>query len=113
MNRYEIFEKLNVKPAGIFISKIEIASWGQELILSCLYNPPDEDKLFQVHFKQCEKIHWEMMDPDANLQREVVADVLGFDLGQDRYLEDAIIHTTDFEIGVVYREVIVQKQWTD
>lgn len=113
MNRYEIFEKLNVKPAGIFISNIQIASWGQELILSCLYNSPDEDKRFQVHFKGCEKIHWQMMGPDANLQREVVADVIGFDLGQERYLQDAVIHTTDFEITVAYGEVIIQKQWSD
>lgn len=111
MNRFEIFEKLNEKPAGIFISKIEIASWGQELILSCLYDP-DKNKHFEVHFYGCQEIHWEMIE-DRSLQKEVVADVIDIILDAKRETQDAIIHTLEFEIIVTYGEVIVQKQWTD
>lgn len=41
-DRYEIFRRLNVKPAGLLMKNIQIKRWGEECIVDLLYYIDEE-----------------------------------------------------------------------
>ena len=77
---------MGVPALGILLTGVEILSWGRELVLECLYAPLDHSA-------------------------DTTADVIGIDIGADRYAEPAVINTDIFEVIVLYNELTILKDW--
>jgi hypothetical protein len=110
MNRYEIYELLSAERRGILILEIKIESWGQKVSFQCLYDW-EEKKPFKLTFNGCHQLNWEVVEVDEILDDSLEADVIAILLGKSHYEEKAYITTTEFEIGVLYDEFIIQKDW--
>ena len=108
MDRTKIYELMGIPALGILLTGVEILSWGRELVLECLYAPLDHSKPFKIVFEGCEEIHWEVYGEDS---ADTTADVIGIDIGADRYAEPAVINTDIFEVTVLYNELTILKDW--
>ncbi len=112
LDRYAIFQRLNVAPRGIFIVAMHIEFSGT-LVFECQYDPEKREP-FQLIFEGCKHIacRW---NSEAATSPDV-ADVVSMFLGEGNYQEQAIIHTDLFEITLSYQRLIIQKAqvvWSD
>jgi len=109
MRRLEIFRLLDVRPAGVLISKFQVTDWGRTVKVECLYDP-DDPKPFAIIFRHVREFHWEwLQEPSDELHDS--ADVIAIQLGQGKYKELAVVHTLEFELRVSYQEVELRKLW--
>jgi hypothetical protein len=112
LDRYAIFQRLNVEPRGIFIVDVQIGFSGT-LSLDCRYDPEQQEP-FQIIFEGCKNIVWDWETDNAASHE--IADVISIFLGQGDYQERAIIHTDLFEMTLSYQRLIIQKSqimWAD
>jgi hypothetical protein len=109
MDRLKIYTLLGVQPLGLLTKDIQITLWGTQLALDCLYDP-ENPKPFQLIFKDCHHIRWELTNIDVD-ERDVLADVVAILLGEDGHRQPAVITTDIFEISVLYGKVIVNRSW--
>jgi len=112
MNRLEIFARLGLPPAGIFITSFMLENLGTTFIVQCLYGPEEPSQPFKLIFNRCRKFEYQVTSIDeidmTDLQHPMaVGDVLGIHLGEDHYGAHAVLHTTDFELTISYDTVTI------
>lgn len=108
MNRYEIFEMLELPPKGILISSIELQDWGSVWIFHCLYDA-DNPKEFDLTLFGCRKCTWTRESEIS--ENDDVADLIGIFLGKKHHVAPAYIHTDLFDVEIDYDDVAIQKKW--
>jgi hypothetical protein len=93
----EIFELLGTDPGKISIYRINVNTWGADVVIECQY---EEGRTFQLLFEECKSIQWDMYaTPDA---QDKTADIVGILLGAGNYQASAIIYTDLFELSILY-----------
>jgi hypothetical protein len=89
------------------VTNIQVSSWGAELLLECVYDPRGERLPYQLIFKDCQYIRWDVQD--SELVNDLEADLIGIHLGEGSHRQPAVIHTDIFEISILYGSWSVHK----
>ena len=88
------------------ITKVNVSSWGNEVLIECVYNP--EERLpYILAFKDCRDISWTVHDEEA--VGELEAEFFGISLGDPEHRKPAVITTDIFEISILYGSFSIQK----
>jgi hypothetical protein len=88
------------------ITKVNVSSWGNEVLIECVYNP--EERLpYILAFKDCRDISWTVHDEEA--VGELEAEFFGISLGDAEHRKPAVITTDIFEISILYGSFSIQK----
>lgn len=88
------------------ITKVNVSSWGNEVLIECVYNP--EERLpYILAFKDCRDITWTVHDEEA--VGELEAEFFGISLGDAEHRKPAVITTDIFEISILYGSFSIQK----
>ena len=110
MNRYEIFELLGVKPRGLQILSLQVTSWGQKLTLECIYDP-EEPKAFEIVFEGCKQLTVNAKEQMESIEQELEADVIFIFVGKNNHQAEASVVTDLFDLGILYKEIVIEKSW--
>jgi len=90
------------------ITKIEISSWGEKIIIDCVYDP--DDRLpYKLIFHNCRKIEWNLIFPESIT--DVEADIIDFLPGKNSYEQPAYFYTDIFDLSISYGELEIVKSW--
>jgi hypothetical protein len=103
-------ELLHIPAGGLGVMGIESRLWGKEYVISFLYNPLTHDKSFRIIFKDCTHYQWDTTGSEID-ERDVNADVIGFEIGLDQHRKPAVLTTDLFEISILYGSLEVEKDW--
>ncbi|MEG4206814.1 hypothetical protein QUA20_23180 [Microcoleus sp. Pol7_A1] len=88
------------------ITKVNLCSWGNEVLIECVYNP--EERLpYILAFKDCRDISWTVHDEEA--VGELEAEFFGIALGEPEHRKPAVITTDIFEISILYGSFRIHK----
>jgi len=88
------------------ITKVNVSSWGNEVLIECVYNP--EERLpYILAFKDCRDISWTVHDEEA--VGELEAEFFGISLGDPEHRKPAVITTDIFEISILYGSFSIHK----
>ena len=90
------------------ITKIEITSWGEKIIVNCVYHP-DSRFPYKLIFINCRKIEWNLISPE-NVE-ECEADIIDFLPGEKSYAQPAYFYTDIFDLSILYGELEIVKSW--
>ncbi|NEQ99297.1 MAG: hypothetical protein F6K30_21745 [Cyanothece sp. SIO2G6] len=94
------YRLLNLGPASSVVTDISIDKWCSEVTVSCLYDPSISKRPYELLFKECRGVSWELIE-EENLD-EVCAELIGLNLGLEKYEEAASITTDIFEMLITY-----------
>jgi len=83
--------------------------WGSEIVVSCIYSYPPEEKPFRLIFKDCRGIEWTVIK--GNISDGEQAQLLTHDLGEGNHQRTARIATVLIELIVSYGELVINKNW--
>lgn len=101
-------QELALENGGWFIYRLDVNYGARTLAIDAEY----DGKPFVLRFKDFHLFSWQFFrDEDEYDPREILADVLGFDLGERGGRKSAVIHADLFEIIVSYSEMVLQKDW--
>lgn len=90
------------------MTKVEITSWGEKVIVDCVYDP--DDRLpYKLIFHNCRKIEWDLIFPEDIGEPE--ADIIDFQVGKKSHEEPAYFCTDIFELSILYGELEIVKSW--
>jgi hypothetical protein len=89
---------------------MESRLWGKERLVDFLYNPLTQDKPFRIIFKDCASYQWASTGSEID-ERDVNADVIGFEIGLDQHHRPAVLTTDLFEVIIHYGTLEVEKDW--
>lgn len=96
-------------PATSLVMDLHISKWGSEVTVSCLYDPMGSRKPYQVLFRDCHRLQWEIVAPEYVLDLE--ADVIGFEVEGNEQRAPSVISTDIFELAIWYGSYEVVKDW--
>jgi hypothetical protein len=100
---------LELGPATSLVTDVSVTKWGSEVLVLCLYDPLGSRQPYQLVFKDCREVRWEIFD--LNDVQESEADLIGFSGGADCHRDHAVITTDIFEVFITYGRFIVQRDW--
>ncbi len=103
------YKALGLGAAASVVSDVNVTGWGSEVTVSCLYNPLDSPKPYQLVFVDCCEIQWQTIE--LKDVKESTADLIGFSAGAEAHQKAAVITTNIFEISIVYGKLVVRKDW--
>lgn len=93
------------------LKSIHILKWGTEMVIDASLDwVAPETTQIQLVFKSVQRILWDTMENEYD-ERDVSADVIGFDLHDKGSVLQAVIHTDIFEIIIDYRQLVIHKDW--
>lgn len=102
-------EQFELERGGWLIKRVDILKWGSEVVVHAVYDPLNPQNInFQMIFKHCRAITWDTLGNEYD-ERDLEADVVGFDVDAQGLEQRAVIHTDLFEIIIHYHEFVVQK----
>ena len=101
------YSLLGLGEATSIVTHIQINRWGNDVLVSCLYNPLGSSLPYQLIFKDCKEINWQIVDPDN--QQESTADLIGFFMGAEHHQKPAVITTDIFELSITYGSFVLKK----
>jgi hypothetical protein len=85
------------------VTAITISAWGSQVLLECIYDPTGDRLPYQLLFKNCREVRFEVHDLEEIGQCD--ADLIGISLGKNNHQKPAVIHTDIFEISLLYEKV--------
>ncbi|HXG06381.1 MAG TPA: hypothetical protein VNI77_03535 [Nitrososphaera sp.] len=100
------YHVLGLGNAFSVITKVEVKLWGNELCISCLYDPSISRQQYQLLFRNTQEIQWNVHDTDE-LESPMIG-LTGFILGEGKHRKPALITTNVFEISVLYESLSIQ-----
>lgn len=99
-----------VRWGGWLIQSVDVAKWGTEVVVQAIYDPdlPDTTQ-FKLVFSKCLTLLWDTEENEFD-ERDVQADVIGFDLYDDVKKYNKVVITADiFTLEITYQELTIQK----
>jgi hypothetical protein len=110
MQTIDAISALKLEQGGWLITQVESKLWGRNLVFHALYDVTQPHTQFTLTFHDCYRVQWELIDREVD-EREIHADVMGMDLGQDQHRKSAVINARIFEIAITYGEMVIEKDW--
>jgi hypothetical protein len=104
------YKLLNAGEAISLVTGVQVTKWGSEVTVSCLYDPRNLSRPYQLKYIHCHKVRWEVVFPDEDIE-EGDAALIGFTIGEKFYKKSAIIATDVFELTIEYGDFVVLKEW--
>ena len=106
-----VFDMEKLERGAWLVERVEIVKWGTEVVVHGIFYPdlPDTTK-FQMVFKSCQLTTWETIENEFD-DRNVEADVIGFDVYLEEKGKRAVISTDLFELAITYGELVIHKDW--
>jgi hypothetical protein len=92
-----------------FVTDVLVTRWGSEVVLSCLHDPYGSRRPFQIVFRDCHKMRWEVTAPENAKDSE--AAIIDFATGIKDDLNVAIIATDIFELVIFHSSFLIEKDW--
>lgn len=89
------------------ITHVKINHWGTEVSVECIYDPKGERLPYQLTFRNCQEIQWNVHDLESTSDLE--ADLIGLCLGKESYQQPAVIHTDIFELAISYDKYSLER----
>jgi hypothetical protein len=108
-HRTLIYSLLNLQTGNLAVSEVRLLRWGSEIIVSCIYRYPPEEKIFRLIFKDCRGIEWNVIK--GNIAEGEQAQMLTHDLGEGNHQRTARLATVLIELIISYGELVVEKDW--
>jgi hypothetical protein len=108
---YAFFRRVNLKPAGLVLTKLIVKRWGSELVVELDYEPWGDNRHFHLEFHQCRDTQWHVFGEQGYDDFDQLdLEILGFDIGEADYQRRAVILTVDIvEILVWYKTLDIQE----
>lgn len=106
-----IHQRLGLSPGNIIITGITPQEWGSQLVVTCVYRYPPDEKPFTLIFHDCRSMDWYIQKSEAQMQHHQSAQLLTHDLGLPDYDRTARLATTLFEVVIAYRKLKIEKFW--
>ena len=100
---------LELGPATSLVTNVLVTKWGSDILVSCIYDPLGSRRPYQLLFKDCREVRWEVIQPEEVEDAE--ADLIGFSMGAAGHQDAAVIDTDLFELSVLYGSLTVEKDW--
>lgn len=99
----------NLGRGGWLIQHIDVAKWGTEVVVQAIFDPdlPDTTQ-FKLVFSKCSTLVWDTEENEYD-ERDLKADVIGFDIDDEVKDNKAIITADIFSLAMTYQELIIQK----
>ncbi len=104
-----IYSLLNLQTGNLAVTDVRLLRWGSEIVVSCIYSYPPEEKTFRLIFKDCRGIEWNVIK--GNITEGEQAQLLTHDLGEGNHQRTARIATVLIELIISYGELVVEKDW--
>jgi hypothetical protein len=104
-----IYSLLNLPTGSLAITDVRLTRWGSDIVISCIYRYPPEEKTFRIVFKDCRGIEWNVIKDRIAEGDE--AQMLTHDLGEGKHQHTARIATTLVELIITYGELSIEKDW--
>lgn len=95
--------------ATSLVTNVLVTKWGSDVVVSCLYDPLGSSKPYQLIFKDCHEVRWQVVEP-GDVQ-DSTADLIGFSIGAESHREAAVLTTDIFELSIIYGSFVLQKNW--
>lgn len=103
-----VFQLLEVRTGNLAITSIDTEHWGSEVVVSCLYRYPPEERPFKLRFQKVRNMQWITVKFDQTIDD---AQVLTHDIGEGDYQRTARFATVLVEVVISYESVVVEKDW--
>ncbi len=100
---------LTLGKSASLITNVLVTKWGSEVVVSCLYEPLGASRSYQLIFKDCHEVRWQVIEPGA--VQDSTADLIGFSIGTGSHREAAVFTTDTFELSIIYGSFVLQKDW--
>ncbi len=104
---YDVLRELG--PATSFVTDVLVTKWGSEVVVLCLYDPFGVRRPYQLLFRGCTDVQWEVTHPEDVTDSE--ADIIGFSIGVEDNRNLAVLHTDVFELLITYGSFTVRRNW--
>ena len=101
------YQALGLGDASSVVTAVRIVEDERAIIISCLYNPQDAQKPYQLCFKKCAQIAWEPFDEGLD-PHELDAELIGISVETHEPQKRAVITTDAFELSFSYESFAVQ-----
>ncbi len=101
-----LWELLKAEPGVLYIREAKFVPKGSQLSLDCEYinNTHPRGRSFELTFKHCRDIRWQVMDPTTNAE---AVEALGLYLGEQSHTKPAVVYTGVTEVMVLYSELSI------
>lgn len=112
VNTLQIFEKLGVAPAALFITAVSVDAWQQRVSVSFLYDGSykgEKLQVFSLIFENCQSINYEFIPGRIDeTSASGIADVIGVLIDFDHHQQPANIQTDCFGLSIAYQSFILE-----
>lgn len=103
------YQALGLGDASSVITAVMITEDERTIMVSCLYDPQHAQMPYQLSFKQCREIAWDIFDEDVTPQH-LEAELVGISL-EKQGLQKRVVLTTDmFELSFVYGHFVLKTE---
>jgi hypothetical protein len=99
----DIYARLEIAPnSELYVVHIEVADWGDGLLVTCLYRTPDaEQRHFRLCFIHCREVIWRAFPPAAP-PNTIALRLLDMNLGKAKFRRAAHFLTEHFRVSARY-----------
>ncbi|ETW98552.1 MAG: hypothetical protein ETSY1_18305 [Candidatus Entotheonella factor] len=101
------YQALGLGDASSVITAVMITEEEQMIMVSCLYDPQHAQMPYQLSFKPCEEIAWDIFDEDLTPQH-VEAELVGISLEKQGLQKRAVLTTDMFELSFAYGQFLLK-----
>lgn len=112
ISRLQIFEKLGVAPAALFITAVSVDAWQQRVSVSFLYDGSHKGEKLQVFnliFENCQTVSYDFIPGRVDeTSASSIADVIGVLIDFDHHQQPANIQTDCFALNIAYQSFILE-----
>lgn len=115
MDTLKLTEQLELHPYGaLTIDALHIRQWGQQITLTCTYDPgePGKPAQFDLIFNDCRDLRWRVYSHNLGTTQgdsPAPTPVVNLTLGTGGHRKPANILTDSFGLSVLYGEYIVER----
>jgi hypothetical protein len=106
----EIYDLIGVPPRALYVTNIQIGSFGKQIIFECLYESEDRKPL-RLIFRECGGIEWDTFASSNPVAKVSYVFLRKKCRGGEEGRSCATLCTRNFRIKVSYREISVEKNW--